>query len=458
MRVLVVGGAGAMGRWTVRDLTESEGVDEVLVADLDGTRAREAAGWAAARSGSNGTARVGALALDAGDPDALRRAFDGADVVCNCAVFALNLPVMEACADTATHYVDLGGLFHTTRRQLALHDRFVAAGVTAVIGMGGSPGITNVLAALAARDLAEVTEVEVRLGVADFTPSSAPVPVPYAIQTILDEFAVPAMAFVDGRLAEVPAMSGQEELDFPAPVGRLRVGHTLHSEVATLPLFFADRGIRSVSFKVGFPPDFMDKLALLTALGLADTSPVELPSGRVVPRELLVHCLTKTATTPGPEAAPDDAEAIWVRVRGRRAGPSGDPALAPREHSGPPGGVLRDSLREHSGPPGGVLRDSLREHPAETAPVERLAECLVRPHPVWQASSGQLDTGVPPSIVAQFLATKVIDRPGVLPPEDAVPPEPFLAELATRNMEVTLHTREPARSLGVAAGGSGGAA
>jgi lysine 6-dehydrogenase len=428
MRVVVVGGAGAMGRWTVRDLTESEGVGEVVVADLDGSRAREAAGWAAARSGSNGTARVSGLALDAGDGEALRRAFDGADVVCNCAVYSTNLPVMEACADAGTHYVDLGGLFHTTRRQLALHDRFVAAGVTAVVGMGGSPGTTNVLAALAGRDLDRVEEVEVRLGVADFAPSSAPVPVPYAIQTILDEFSVPAMTFRDGRLVEVPAMSDQEELDFPPPVGRVRVGHTLHSEVATLPLHFADRGIRSVSFKVGFPAAFMDRLALLAALGLADTSPVELPSGPVVPRELLVHCITRTATMPGPDTAPDDAEAIWVRVRGRRAGPSGDPALAPRDVS------------------------------VDGAPVERLAECVVRPHPAWQAGSGQLDTGVPPSIVAQFLAAKVIDRPGVLAPEDAVPPEPYLAALAARNMEVTLVTRERPRSLGVAAGGSGGGA
>lgn len=90
--------------------------------------------------------------------------------------------------------------------------------------------------------------------------------------------------------------------------------------------------------------------------------------------------------------------------------------------------------------------------------MERLAECVVRPHPAWGAGAGQLDTGVPPSIVAQFLATKVIDRPGVLPPEDAVPPEPFLAELAARNMEVTVLTRERAQSLGVAAGGSGGGA
>ena len=414
MRVVVVGGAGAMGRWTVRDLTESEGVEEVVVADLDGSRAREAAGWAAARSGSNGTARVSALALDAGDGEAMRRAFDTADVVCNCALHSFNLPVMEACADSGTHYVDLGGLFHTTRRQLALHDRFVDAGVTAVIGMGGSPGTTNVLAALAARDLEVVEEVEIRLGVADFAPSVAPVPVPYAISTVLDEFAVPAMTFRDGRLAQVPAMSEQEELDFPPPVGRVRVGHTLHSELATLPLHFADRGIRAVSFKVGFPAGFMDKLALLTALGLADTTPVELPGGRVVPRELLVHAITTTATTPGPETAPDDAEAIWVRVRGRRAGPSGDPALAPRDTTG------------------------------AGAPVERLAELVVRPHRGWQAGAGQLDTGVPPSIVAQFLAAKMIDRPGVLAPEDAVPPEPYLAELAARTMEVTMVTREPA--------------
>jgi lysine 6-dehydrogenase len=406
MRVVVVGGAGAMGRWTLRDLTESEGVDEVVVADLNGARAMEAAGWAAARSGSNGTARVQGMTLDAGDRDAVRRVLEAADVACNCAVRTTNLAVMEACADTGTHYVDLGGLFHTTRRQLALHDRFVEAGATAVVGMGASPGTTNVMAALAARGLEQVEEVEVRLGIADFAPSTAPLPLPYAVDTLLDEFAAPAMAFRDGRFVEVPAMSEQEELDFPPPVGRVRVGHTLHSEVATLPLHFADRGIRSVSFKVGFPAGFMDRMGLLVGLGLAADHRVDLPGGHVVPRELLVHSIITTATTPGPEAAPDDAEALWVRVRGRRAGHSGDPALAPR--------------------------------------VEVLAECVVRPHPEWRAGAGQLDTGVPPSIVAQLLGHEVIDRPGVFAPEDAVPPEPFLAELARRHMEVVLVTREPA--------------
>ena len=147
MRVIVLGGTGGMGRWAVRDLTESDGVDEVVVAALDGARAAETAGWAAARAGPISSAQVSSLVLDAREPAALRQALARAEVVCNCAHNAVNLPVMEACADSGTHYVDLGGLFHTTRRQLLLHDRFVAAGVTAVIGMGSSPGTTNVMAA-----------------------------------------------------------------------------------------------------------------------------------------------------------------------------------------------------------------------------------------------------------------------------------------------------------------------
>jgi saccharopine dehydrogenase (NAD+, L-lysine-forming) len=247
-------------------------------------------------------------------------------VVCNCAVHATNLRVMEACADAGTHYVDLGGLFHTTRRQLALHDRFAAAGVTAVVGMGGSPGTTNVLAALAGRGLEVVEEVEVRLGRGRLRPVGRARAGALCHRDILDEFAVPAVTFRDGRLVEVPAMSEQEELDFPPPVGRVRVGHTLHSEVATLPLHFADRGIRSVSFKVGFPADFMDRLALLTALGLADTSPVELPGGPVVPRELLVHCIITTATMPRTRECPGRRRGDLgpgARATGRTFGGSG---------------------------------------------------------------------------------------------------------------------------------------
>jgi lysine 6-dehydrogenase len=396
MRVIVLGGTGSMGRWAVRDLTESDGVDEVVVAALDGARAAETAGWAAARAGPIGSAQVSSLVLDAREPAALRQALARAEVVCNCAHHAVNLPVMEACADSGTHYVDLGGLFHTTRRQLLLHDRFVAAGVTAVIGMGSSPGTTNVMAAYAARGLASVAEAHVRVGVAGFPSWTAPLPVPFAIDTLLDEFSVPAVTFADGDWTEVPAMSGREEIDFPAPVGRLALGHALHSELATLPLHFAARGVRTVSFKIGFPTDFMARMGLLTGLGLARTESLEVDQQWVAPRAVLRRCIETTTPVSPSEARPGDAEAMLVRLIGQ----------------------------DHDG------RD-----------VEVLAECLVRPHPRWEARAGQLDTGVPPSIVAQFLAWGVIERPGVFAPEDIVPPEPYFEELAGRSMTVDLITR-----------------
>jgi lysine 6-dehydrogenase len=396
MRVVVLGGTGAMGRWTVRDLTESDGVDEVIVAGRDCTRARETAGWAAARAGAIGSAHVSAMVVDARDPSMLRRALARADVVCNCAPHAFNLAVMKACVDTGTHYVDLGGLFHTTHRQLALHDQFAAAGVTAVIGMGGSPGTANLMAAHAARGLASVHEVHVRVGVAGFRPWTEPLPVPFAIDTLLDEFSMPAVTYVDGGWTEVPAMSGLEEVDFPAPVGRLALGHALHSEMATLPRYFAEQGVRTVSFKIGFPTEFMIRMRLLTGLGLAKTEPLEVDQQPVVPRMVLCRCIEATTPSPAAEAGPGGAEAILVRLTGQ-------------------------------------------DHEERDADV--LAECVVHRHPIWGASAGQLDTGVPPSIVAQFLAWGVIDRCGVFAPEDVVPPKPYFEELASRFMEVDLLTR-----------------
>ncbi len=43
MHIIVLGGAGAMGRVTVRTLTEYEDVDQITIADYNEARARELA-------------------------------------------------------------------------------------------------------------------------------------------------------------------------------------------------------------------------------------------------------------------------------------------------------------------------------------------------------------------------------------------------------------------------------
>lgn len=60
--------------------------------------------------------------------------------------------------EAGVHYTDLGGLFHYTRKQLALKDEFRKKNLTAVLGSGITPGITNVMAAYAASKLDTVVK------------------------------------------------------------------------------------------------------------------------------------------------------------------------------------------------------------------------------------------------------------------------------------------------------------
>ena len=98
----------------------------------------------------------------------------GADVVLNAIEYVFNLPVLKACIQEKVHYADLGGLFHMTRTLMRMHDEVSAAGITAILGMGGTPGVTNVLARAAVDKLDRVESIKVQLGCSDDTPSSSP--------------------------------------------------------------------------------------------------------------------------------------------------------------------------------------------------------------------------------------------------------------------------------------------
>src|SRR5207237_7684192 len=121
-RFFVLGGAGAIGRIIVRDLYESNSKNTILVADFD-----EQAAGRVARSYRSG--RVTHAIADARYPSRLATALPEESVVINCTRHQFNLNVMEAALRARVHYLDLGGLFVWTRRQLRLHHPFEQAGL-----------------------------------------------------------------------------------------------------------------------------------------------------------------------------------------------------------------------------------------------------------------------------------------------------------------------------------------
>ena len=144
LTVAVLGAGGTIAPAVIRDLAESDEVAALRLLDVDEERA-------AAAAREHGAGRAQARAADA--RDGLEAELDGCDVLVNCASYRVNLDVMQACLAAGCHYIDLGGLYWLTGRQLELDTEFSAAGLLALLGMGSSPGKTNVMANAAVRRL-----------------------------------------------------------------------------------------------------------------------------------------------------------------------------------------------------------------------------------------------------------------------------------------------------------------
>jgi saccharopine dehydrogenase (NAD+, L-lysine-forming) len=394
MRLVTIGG-GAMGRITARALAEDERVSEIVLVDLN----RDAVERTIAAL-PIGREKLTSATCDVRDEEATADLLRGADAVLNATDYPFNLHVMRAALAAGVHYADLGGLFHMTRQQYELDREFRKAGLTAVLGIGSTPGITNILARVAVDNLDSVERLDVRIGCGDECPPDGSFAVPYSIRTIFDECTLAPMVFADGQWGAVPPLTGDEAIDFPMPVGHATAMHTLHSEVALFPVSFGERGLRNASFKIAFPPAFLTQLRLLVDLGLATTEPVTTrgprkgSTVRVAPRELIVALLAarqaQQAKTDAP-ATPSDCDVLRVIATGSRDG----------------------------------------------QPAYLVEEMVIKPYLQWGVSAGDIDTGVPLAIAGILLAQGQARLSGAHGAELLFEPAIFLRELARYGMRAT---------------------
>ena len=153
VKVLAIGGSGGMGRFAVREMLSCERIGSVVVADIN---AESAASFA-----SDCGEKVSSLGLDVTDPVALRNALKGIDVVVNTSgpFFKFAVPILEACIENKSHYFDICDDWEPTEEMLELDQKAIAAGISVVIGLGASPGITNLLGLFAMKELDDVETI-----------------------------------------------------------------------------------------------------------------------------------------------------------------------------------------------------------------------------------------------------------------------------------------------------------
>jgi saccharopine dehydrogenase (NAD+, L-lysine-forming) len=259
--VAVLGAAGTIAPAIVHDLAESVEVGPMLLLDLD---PEKAAAVADAHGGDRATAR----GVDARDTADLAATLDGVDVLVNTASYRINLEAMRACLNARCHYLDLGGLYWLTGRQLEFSPQFDRAGLLAVLGVGSSPGKTNLMAARAVRELDGATAEQIEVCAAGRDPRAGDqFSPPYAVQTLLDELTMHPVVLRDGLAVEIEPLTDGGTVDFGEPIGVADTIYTLHSELAT---FGASFGARQASFRLSLTPSLLERLR-----GLLDATPDE---------------------------------------------------------------------------------------------------------------------------------------------------------------------------------------
>jgi saccharopine dehydrogenase (NAD+, L-lysine-forming) len=381
--ILILGGYGAMAQSTVPDLLASRGVHRV---GIGGRSEAKAKAFAAAQEDD----RAVPVEIDARDSSALVRELKRWDGVIHSSWYDLNVPVTEAAIQAGVHYCDLGGLYHQTLRQLKLDARARDAGVTCVLGIGSTPGTMNVMGAYGASKLDKVHKVLLRSSGAVVSGGEPGTFVPpYAIRTIFDEFSMEAPILRKGKIRFVPALSGLERSEFMPPVGVVEGYYTIHSELATMPKTIG-KGVQEMDFIVAFPSAFRQTIETLVRMGLASRDEISVEGTKVRPYDVTSTAIDGLPKPKEPELDVDIQRCVLIGER------DGTPA----------------TLRY---------------------------EAVTWPHKRWNLGGGVVDTGVPPSIAAQWMVRGRTKGPGVLPPELAFDPLPYFKELSAqgRGIRVT---------------------
>ena len=403
-RITVIGGAGDMARVAEEKLLSMCEGCRLIIADIDLDRAAGAAERL-------DPTRSEAARVDIFDPEGLREAIRGSDLVLNCTgpYYRTGRPVLEACIDERVDYIDLGDDDESATALLELEGEAREAGVTALICCGIAPGMVNVIARSFALEMDEVESIDLAWVTGSTPPKEGRQKGGAAVIEHMVHCCMGQCATVrDGRRVMIPSFRQGHVLDFPQPLGSYQVFELGHAETATMPRFLP--GVKNVRTMGALNPPYLNGVFR----GIA----------RQVDR-----------------GAMDMKEAVGILM----ALDSGEQVKGIKPYLAILGGVLsqlfrremsladlRVFLREVAGKPAGESVGGLLvavEGVKDGKPVRMQASQSER----QGGPEGGMDmdeaTGTPLAVFASMLLDGLVDEKGVLAPEGCIDPQEFLDRL-----------------------------
>lgn len=339
-------------------------VGAVMAQDLARDPGRHVRLVDASKSALEATSRVNraieAIQADLSDPDEVSRQVSDADLVLGAMPSRVGFAALEAIIRAGKPFCDITFMAENAWSLDALaRDHQVVA----VVDCGVAPGMSNLLAGMAARRLDPCRSITIQVGGMAVNPEPPWVyKAAFSPSDVLEEYVRPARVVRGGRVCTVPALSDPLFVDFPG-VGRLESFTTDGLRSLTETLDVPDMVERTMRF-----PGHRDLVWSLREAGLLSEEPIEVGGRKVVPRNV-----TAAAIFPAWTLGPDEADLIAMRVAA-----TGD---------------------------------------LDGVPVRLVTDLLDRRDPETGWTAMARTTGFPATIVARMIESGVIAQPGVYAPE-----------------------------------------
>jgi len=204
-----------------------------------------------------------------------------------------NLAIMEACLETGVHYLDTANyesreLAHFEyRQQWDYHERYRRRGITALLGSGFDPGVTNVFCAWARKELFDRID---QIDILDCNDGDHGLPFAtnFNVEINLREITAPGRWWEQGQWHTCDPLSRELTFEFPG-IGPRKAYLTYHEELESLSRHFPE--VQRLRFWMTFSDSYRNALDVLQNVGLTRIDPVDYEGRPVVPVQFLKSLL-----------------------------------------------------------------------------------------------------------------------------------------------------------------------
>jgi saccharopine dehydrogenase (NAD+, L-lysine-forming) len=223
-----------------------------------------------------------------------------ADLLLNIALPYQDLTLMEACLDAGVHYLDTANYeppetpHFEYKWQWDYQDRFKEAGLTAILGSGFDPGVTNVFCAYALKHLfSEIKTVDIID--ANAGDHGLPFATNFNPEINIREITAPGLYWEKGKWIKTKPLEISTDFDFPhEEIGTRKIYLLHHEELESLAQNLP--GLERIRFWMTFSDNYVKHLTVLENVGMTSIEPIEIEGQKIQPLKFLQAVLPDPAS------------------------------------------------------------------------------------------------------------------------------------------------------------------